>query len=146
MGRAIHNHADALANEEGHPILFFDGECNLCNSTVDFVIHRDRKRSFRYAALGSPSADRLLPEDLPEKHNLESFILLQDGKSYVRSEASLRVARWLPFPWKLCSLFLLVPSFLRDPVYRFIARRRYEMFGKRSTCRVPSPEERELFL
>ncbi len=149
MGRAStaqQRDEEALSKIADHPVLFFDGECNLCNSTIDFVIRRDRKRNFRYAALGSAVADSLLPDDLPEKHNLESFILLVEGKTYVRSEASLRVATWLPFPWNLCRLLLLIPSVLRDPVYRFVSRRRYEMFGKRATCRVPSPEERELFL
>ena len=132
--------------DEGHAVLFFDGECNLCNSTIDFVIRRDRHRRFRYATLGSAAANRLLPDDLPEKHNLESFILLDKDGIFVRSEASLRVARQLPFPWKLLAALLVIPAAWRNPTYRYIARRRYELFGKRATCRVPTDAERGLFL
>jgi len=127
-------------------IVLFDGVCNLCDSTVLFVIDRDPEGRFRFASLQSEVGARLLAEhDLPED-TLDTFVLIEDGRAFVRSTAALRVARRLPFPWWLLGAFLLVPAALRDPVYRWVARNRYRWFGTRESCRVPTPELRERFL
>ncbi|MCA8960851.1 MAG: DUF393 domain-containing protein [Planctomycetes bacterium] len=130
---------------EGPFVVCFDGVCNLCNSAVDFIVRRDRARRFRYTPLGSNTAERLLPDGLPEKHDRDSFVLIDDRGIWVRSDAALRVARHLTFPWSLARVFLIVPRPIRDAVYRWIARHRYEWFGKRDHCRVPTEEERTLF-
>ena len=129
------------------PILLFDGVCNLCDATVQFVIENDPKGRFRFASLQSEAARRLLaerdgpaPEELPD-----SVVLLDDDGVHVHSDAALRTARRLRFPVALLGLLALLPRFLRDPGYRWIARNRYRWFGKQETCWVPTPELRERF-
>ncbi len=127
-------------------ILFFDGHCNLCNNSVDFVITRDKKRVFRFAPLQGETAKDVLGDVNIDLEHPDSFVLSKDNKVYFRSTAALMVARQLGFPWSLTSLFLVVPPFIRDAVYNLIARNRYKWFGRKETCRLPSPEERSLFL
>jgi len=127
-------------------ILFFDGHCNLCNNSVDFVITRDKKRVFRFAPLQGETAKDVLGVVNIDLEHPDSFVLSKDNKVYFRSTAALMVARQLGFPWSLTSLFLVVPPFIRDAVYNLIARNRYKWFGRKETCRLPSPEERSLFL
>jgi predicted DCC family thiol-disulfide oxidoreductase YuxK len=127
-------------------IIFFDGVCNLCNSTVDFLISRDTKRHFRYASLQSDAGQAML-----RKHNLPtsefgSFLYLDGDKLHTKSSGALRVALKLGGFWTLMGIFLIVPPFIRNAVYDLIAKHRYRWFGKRETCRLPTPEERTLFL
>lgn len=126
-------------------VLLFDGECNFCNDTINFVIDRDPQERFRFASLQSALGERLVAEHKlsPE---LASSVLIERGQAYTGSTASLRAARYLRFPWSLLSLFLLVPRFLRDPAYAWFAARRYKFFGKSDVCRVPTPELRRRFL
>jgi predicted DCC family thiol-disulfide oxidoreductase YuxK len=131
-----------LPAEGDRPVILFDGVCNLCTGSVQFVIERDSRKRFRFASLQSPVAERLLGQ----RDDLESMILVQDGKTYRKSGAALRIARQLDGLWPLLALFLVVPRFLRDAVYDWIGRRRYRMFGKRDTCWVPRPELAERFL
>lgn len=126
--------------------MFFDGHCNLCNNSVDFVITRDKKRVFRFAPLQGETAKDVLGDVNIDLEHPDSFVLSKDNKVYFRSTAALMVARQLGFPWSLTSLFLVVPPFIRDAVYNLIARNRYKWFGRKETCRLPSPEERSLFL
>lgn len=127
-------------------IIFFDGVCNLCNTTVDFLISRDAKRHFRYASLQSEAGQSML-----RKHNLPtsefgSFLYLDGDTLHTKSSGALRVAVKLGGFWTLMGVFLIVPPFIRNAVYDLIAKHRYRWFGKRETCRVPTPEERTLFL
>lgn len=130
------------------PIVLFDGICNLCNGTVQFVIRRDRARRFRFAPLQSEAAARACAQaGVPIPGSDPGSMLLILGDRVVdRSTAALQIARRLPFPWPLCAVFLLVPKVLRDLVYRVIARNRYRWFGKNESCMVPTPELRERFL
>lgn len=128
------------------PILFFDGVCNLCNASVNFVLKRDKAGRFRFATLQSPAAAELLDPFGLKASDLDTVVLLEDGRAYTRSTAALRVARRLRFPWNLLYAFILLPRFVRDPLYRFVARRRYRWFGKTETCRVPTPEVRSRFV
>ncbi len=127
-------------------ILFFDGHCNLCNNSVDFVITRDKKHMFRFAPLQGETAKDVLDDVNIDLEHPDSFVLSKDNEVYFRSTAALMVARQLGFPWSLMSVFLVVPPFIRDAVYNLIARNRYKWFGRKETCRLPSPEERRLFL
>jgi len=127
-------------------ILFFDGHCNLCNNSVDFVITRDKKHVFRFAPLQGETAKDVLGDVNIDLEHPDSFVLSKDNEVYFRSTAALMVARQLGFPWSLMSVFLVVPPFIRDAVYNLIARNRYKWFGRKETCRLPSPEERSLFL
>jgi predicted DCC family thiol-disulfide oxidoreductase YuxK len=126
-------------------ILLFDGECNLCNGAVDFVIRRDKKRQFRFAALQSPAGARLR-QSLSIPPQVDSLVLIEDGVAYIRSSAALRVAGRLNMPWPLLWVFMLVPRVIRDAVYECIARNRYRWLGKRDTCRVATEEERSRFI
>jgi len=125
-----------------HSIVLFDGVCNLCNGFVQFILPRDRTGRFRCASLQSEAARRLLKGDAPE----ETIVLIEEGKTYLKSAAALRIARRLRFPWPLLYAFVVVPRGLRDMVYDWVARHRYCWFGKRDACMVPYPQWRGRFL
>lgn len=124
------------------PTVFFDGHCNLCNGFVDFVINRTHALVF--APLQGSTAKQKLPEPLTKE--LETLVLLWEEKIYLQSDAVIRIAWIMGGPWKLLAIALILPRWLRDFFYRFVAKRRYIWFGKRDTCRLPTPEERALFL
>jgi predicted DCC family thiol-disulfide oxidoreductase YuxK len=131
---------------ESHPIVLFDGVCNLCNGAIDFIIQRDPQRRFRFASLQSRVGRELLTRHGMDPEEMSSLVLVEDGKVYLRSAGALRIAGQLRFPWNLGYVFIAVPTPLRDVVYRWIARNRYRWFGKRDVCRLPTPEERATFL
>jgi predicted DCC family thiol-disulfide oxidoreductase YuxK len=129
-----------------HPVVLFDGVCNLCNATVVFVIERDAAGRFRFASLQSDAARTLLagvdaPADLPD-----SIVLIEGDRLYTQSSAILRIAKGLRFPWPLLYAFMIIPRPLRDWLYSLIAARRYGWFGKRDSCMVPTAELRQRFL
>jgi predicted DCC family thiol-disulfide oxidoreductase YuxK len=129
-------------------ILLFDGVCNLCNAAVQFVLARDTKQYFRFASLQSEAGGRLLREHgipIPEG-DPSSMVVIEDGRAFERSSAALRIVRHLGWPWKLLYAFVVVPRFLRDAMYRFIANHRYAWFGKKDACLMPTPELRARFL
>jgi predicted DCC family thiol-disulfide oxidoreductase YuxK len=128
--------------EADRSVILFDGVCNLCTRSVQFVIERDARKRFRFASLQSPVAERLLGR----REDLESVILLQNGKTYRKSGAALRIARRLDGLWPLLAVLLVIPGFMRDAVYDWIGRRRYRMFGKREVCWTPRPDLAERFL
>ena len=123
-------------------IIFFDGVCNLCNGFVDFVIDRDGG-IHKFASLQGETAQKILGE---RAIVLDSVILWSDGKILEKSSAALSIANEMGFPWALSGIFWLVPRFLRDWVYDFVAKNRYRFFGKRETCRLPTPGEKARFL
>lgn len=127
-------------------LLLFDGVCTLCNASVDFVIRRDSKRRFRFASLQSEVGQRILREHGRSQTEFDSVLYLRDGVLMEKSGAALRIAKNLDGLWPVMTVFLLIPPVIRDAVYAWIARNRYAWFGKRETCRVPSAEERSLFL
>jgi predicted DCC family thiol-disulfide oxidoreductase YuxK len=129
-----------------NPIIFFDGVCNLCNSSVNFIIDRDKNRYFRYSALQSDTAAKYLSNLEPNHTDLGTILLLENGKVYAKSTAALRIARKLSTLWPLLYVFIIIPPFLRNIIYDFIARNRYKWFGKQETCRIPEPELKSLFL
>lgn len=113
---------------------------------VNFIIRRDKKKIFRFAALQSTAGQRILEEwHLPTTDH-DSFIMIDRGKIYQRSSAALRLYNKLPWYWKWTQLFWIFPKFLRDAVYGLIARNRYRWFGKKETCVIPSPDVKERFL
>jgi simple sugar transport system substrate-binding protein len=129
-----------------HPVILFDGECNLCNASVDFVMRRDRSGHYRFASLQSGIARQLLGARRSVDTLPDSVVLLDGGGTYERSSAALRILRTLGFPWSLFFPLMMVPRPIRDWVYDRIARNRYRWFGKRDTCRLPAPAERARFL
>lgn len=131
---------------ENHKIILFDGVCNLCNASVDFLIRHDKNDIFRFASLQSDIGIELQKKFNLDPEELKTFFLIDGDKYYSRSTAALRAAKELGFPWNLAYIFILVPPFIRNGVYRLISRYRYKWFGKRSTCRLPTPEEKAKFL
>jgi predicted DCC family thiol-disulfide oxidoreductase YuxK len=127
------------------PLVLFDGVCNLCNGAVQFIIRRDPKAEFQFAPLTSAAASRALAS-LPSRELPDSVVLVDDGRIYTRSDAALRIARGLRFPWPLAYAFAVVPRGLRDWVYDAVASRRYRWFGRRDQCTIPGPSIRERFL
>ena len=127
------------------PIIFFDGVCNLCNSSVQFVIKKDKDNKFRFASLQSQAGQEILQQFNLSQSDFNSFILFEDGKLYTRSTAALRVLSQLR-GWKWSRIFNVVPRFLRDGVYNVVARNRYKWFGKQESCMVPSPDLVSRFL
>jgi predicted DCC family thiol-disulfide oxidoreductase YuxK len=131
--------------ESEPPVAFFDGVCNLCNGTVNFLIDRDRRGRLRFAPLqGSTFAEVALRR--PELRGVDSFVLKEGGRVHVRSAAAVRILMALGGPWRLAGALLAVPRPLRDRLYDFVARRRYRWFGRSESCRMPTPELRARFL
>lgn len=125
-------------------IVFFDGVCGLCNSSVDFLIQKDTQRNLKYSPQQGDSIKSLDIHVNPE--NMESIIFYSEGNIYEKSRAVAAIASKLPYPWKLGSLVRFIPTFIADPIYNWIARNRYRWFGKKESCRLPTPEERAYFL
>ena len=129
-----------------HPVVLFDGVCNLCNSVVQFVIKQDRKSRFRFASLQSPFGQQILHRFNLPNTEFNSFIYLENGKLYTKSTAALRLAKTLGGPWKLLYGFMLVPPFIRNGVYNWVARNRYKWYGKQETCWLPTPDLKLRFI
>lgn len=127
-------------------ILFFDGYCSLCNGLVDWLIRRDHHHRLQFSSLQGETAKVHLPSAYRSTGDVDTVLFLKDGKIYERSTAILYVLMELGFPWSLMGVFLLVPRFLRNAIYRLIAKNRYAFFGKRETCRVPTKDEKQKLL
>lgn len=129
-----------------NPIVLFDGYCNLCNTSVNFIIKNDVKRNFRFTQLQSETGKRIIAEyKIPDK-NFDSVILHQNKKIFLKSSAVLEIIKQLQFPFNLFIIFKIIPKYFRDKVYDFIASNRYNWFGKRKECGIPSSEIRDLFI
>ena len=133
-------------NTNQKKIILFDGVCNLCNTSVAFVIQRDKKDIFRFAALQEEPGKSLL-----EKHNIDtaqtdSIILLDGDKAYTKSTAALKIAKNLGGGYPLLYGFMVIPNFIRNWVYNYVAKNRYKWYGKKESCMIPTPELRSKFL
>ena len=126
-------------------IVLFDGVCNLCNRSVDFIIRHEKSHKLQFASLQSDVGKSIVNksglDEIPD-----SVMLYVDGKLLIRSDAVLAINTYLKRPYAYGLIFKYVPKILRDSVYNLIAKNRYRWFGKRETCRVPSADERERFL
>ena len=130
-----------------YKVILFDGVCNLCNGTVNFIIKRDKKQMFRYVTLQSNYAKNMLDKaDKTKVKGMDSVLLFEEGKIYYKSTAALKIARDLPGFWKLFYTFIVIPVPLRDIIYDYIAKNRYKWFGKKEECMIPTEEIKELFL
>ncbi|HWB24275.1 MAG TPA: DCC1-like thiol-disulfide oxidoreductase family protein [Chitinophagaceae bacterium] len=132
-------------SQVSHPVILFDGICNLCDSSVQFVIRHDSKRKFRFASLQSTFGQEVLRQFKLPPMELNSFILLENNTLYTRSTGALKVAKKLDGMISWLYAFIIVPPFMRNAVYNFIARNRYKWFGKKDACWLPSPALRDLF-
>lgn len=128
-----------------HAIIFFDGVCNLCNSSVQYVLKRDKKNVFRFAALQSEFTKRFF-SDRQFRPKTDSIVLYYDNAFYTESTAALKIARHLQFPSNLWYVCIIIPAPLRNALYRLVAKSRYKWFGRRESCMMPSPETANKFM
>ena len=135
-----------MSREAAHPIVLFDGVCNLCNRSVVHIIRHDPKARFRLASLQSPIGRELVAQHGLDPDALDTIVLIDRGKVYTKSDAALRIARRLRGPSRFWWTARLVPRPVRDAAYDLVARNRYRWFGKRDECMVPRPGDRERFL
>ncbi len=133
-------------NVANHKVILFDGVCNLCNGAITFIIDRDASDLFRYAPLQSNIGKELAIKHHIDLKSVDSIILVTEKRAYTKSTAALKIAKHLNGGWPLLSLFLIIPKFIRDWVYDFIARNRYKWFGKKEACMIPTPELKSKFL
>jgi len=129
-----------------NPVIFFDGVCNLCTGSVQFIIKHDPKHYFRFASLQSELGQQFLQQNGLSADTFDSFIVWEDGKYYTESTAALRVVRKLNGLWSGLYAFILLPAFIRNSVYKLIARNRYRWFGKKEVCWLPTAELNSLFI
>jgi predicted DCC family thiol-disulfide oxidoreductase YuxK len=129
-----------------HPVILFDGVCNLCSGAVQFIIKRDKKNLFKFASLQSAFGQDVLNKYNLPTHELSSFILLENDGIYTRSTGALKVAKQLSGGWPLLYAFIIVPRFIRDGVYNYVAKNRYRWFGKKQECWLPTPTLKNKFL
>ena len=127
-------------------IILFDGLCNLCNSAVNFVIKRDKNNRIQFAPLQSETAGALLKDSIVNAFEFKSFVFIEEGKLFTESTAALKVCRYLSGLWPLCYGFMVVPRFIRDSIYKWIAKNRYKWFGQKDQCMIPTPELSAKFL
>jgi predicted DCC family thiol-disulfide oxidoreductase YuxK len=128
------------------PLILFDGVCNLCNGSVQFVIKHDKESKFLFASLQSDKGQEILKHLGLKTDNFDSFILLDKGKIYTKSSGVLKEAAILGGWFKIFTIFYLVPTFIRDLFYSFVAKNRYRFFGKKDSCMIPTPELKARFL
>ncbi|MBS1731015.1 MAG: thiol-disulfide oxidoreductase DCC family protein [Bacteroidetes bacterium] len=133
-------------NQIKHPIIFFDGVCNLCNASVQFVIRHDKRRQFRFASLQSKLGMQFLQDHHLPREDFDTFILYKNSKIYTKSSGALQCAKHLAAPWSWLYIFIIIPKFIRDFIYTLIAKNRYRWFGKKDSCWLPTLELRNLFL
>jgi len=129
-----------------YKIILFDGVCNLCNTSVTYVIMRDKKDIFRFAALQEEPGKSLLAQHNINMSQTDSIILVDGAKAYTKSTAALKIARHLGGLYPLLYGFMLVPKFIRNWVYDYVAKNRYKWYGKKDSCMIPTPELRRKFL
>lgn len=126
-------------------IILFDGICNFCNQSVQFILKRDPNGLFKFASLQGETA-KLLLKKYDFNNEINSFVLIENERIFIKSDAALRICRNLKGPWKLLSIFRIIPPFIRDFLYDVIAANRYKWFGKKESCMLPSQVWKKRFL
>jgi len=130
----------------GQPVILFDGVCNFCNGMVNFVIKRDKNAALKFSTLQSEIGQNLLTANNFQDPDLRSFVFIEKGELYTRSTAALKVCKYMKGLWPLMYGFIIVPKFIRDGIYNWLAKNRYRWFGKKEVCMVPTPELQSRFL
>jgi predicted DCC family thiol-disulfide oxidoreductase YuxK len=135
-----------MQTNDQNSIILFDGICNLCNSSVKFILKRDKKKQFIFASLQSDAAENILLHHKYKKNGLNSIILIHRDKIYEKSSAVLNIFLVLGMPWRLFSVFYILPLSWRDFLYDFIAQNRYKWFGKKDSCIMMLPKHKNRFI
>lgn len=132
---------------ENKKLVLFDGVCNLCNNSVTWIIKRDNNNVFLFAPLQSEVGTKIIDKFNIDTSKTDSILLFESsGRLSIKSSAALRIASGLGWPWKIMSVFLIIPGIIRNVVYDYIARNRYKWYGKREACMIPTPELKSKFL
>lgn len=131
---------------QGHPIVLVDGVCHFCQGLTKWIIKRDPEGKYHFASLQSDVAKELLKKGNLSTDSMDTFVLIENGKYYTRSTAALRLAKGLKFPYPLLYVFIIIPKFIRNAAYNWVARNRYRWFGKDEACMLPTPEIKDRFL
>tara|TARA_R110002020_G_scaffold432079_5_gene642131 strand:- start:294 stop:698 length:405 start_codon:yes stop_codon:yes gene_type:complete len=129
-----------------HKIILFDGVCNFCNSTINFVIRKDIEDKFRFASLQGETGKLLLEKYKIDTLATDSIVLIENDKAYTKSTAALHIARGLKGWYSLLYGFMIIPKFLRNTIYDYVARNRYKWFGKKDSCMLPNPSIKTKFI
>ncbi len=132
--------------EKDKPIILFDGVCNFCNSSVNFIINRDSEKKILFASLQSETGQKLLKQFNLPTENFTSLVLVSGDEFFTKSDAGLRIAKMLDGGWKTLYITKIIPRFIRNFIYDLIANNRYKIFGKSDHCMLPTKEVRERFL
>ena len=135
-----------MKDENLYKIILFDGVCNLCNSSVNFIITHDPKNKFKFAALQSDVGASLIQKYGIDTSITDSIILIDNQKAFVKASAALRIAKYLNKGYPLLYGFIIIPNSIRNWVYDYIAKNRYKWYGKKDSCMIPTPELKEKFL
>ncbi len=128
------------------PLVIFDGLCNFCDASVNFILKKDHRQYFLFSPNQEGKGYEILNDHAIDSQEVNTLYLYENGKLYDRSTAALRISRRLVFPWNLCYGLIVVPKFIRDFIYAFIAKNRYKWFGKKESCRIPTSDERGRFV
>ena len=135
-----------MNKQSTHSIILFDGVCNLCNGAVNFVIKRDPRNVFKFTPLQENVGTVLLKKYAIDPQKIDSIVLIENGNVYIKSSAALRIARKMSGLWPLLYVCMVIPRFIRNGVYDFIAKNRYKWFGRKEQCMIPTPGLKEKFL
>jgi predicted DCC family thiol-disulfide oxidoreductase YuxK len=127
------------------PVVLFDGVCNFCNRMVNFAIRNDKRARLKFAPLQSKAGKTLIKE-FNISPMADTIVFIEKGKAYTYANASIRICKYLDWPAKILYAFIIIPSFISQPFYKWIARNRYKWFGKKENCMVPTPDMRERFI
>tara|TARA_R110002049_G_scaffold308819_1_gene514236 strand:- start:38928 stop:39344 length:417 start_codon:yes stop_codon:yes gene_type:complete len=128
-------------------LILFDGICNLCNSSVQYIIKHDKKDVFMFTALQSKTGQKIIKEFNIDTTKTDSILLYAPEKGIeYKSTAALKIALYLGFPRNLMGVFFIIPTFIRNWVYDYIAKNRYKWYGKKEACMIPTPELKSMFL
>ncbi|HAN77513.1 MAG TPA: thiol-disulfide oxidoreductase [Bacteroidales bacterium] len=128
-----------------NPVVLFDGVCNLCNSSVQFIIRHDSENRFKFAALQSEIANQIFEQLMLEKPTVDSIILVENGNIYTQSDAVLRIGKLLNIYTYALKLYAALPAKFRNFLYALVAKNRYFFFGKQNQCTIPTPELKQRF-
>jgi len=127
-------------------VVIFDGVCNLCARSVRFILDHEADQTLRFTPLQSAAGSRLMRELGLDPDDARTFVLIADGKAYVKSDAAIRLSRYFRRAWKPLGLIKIIPRWIRDRVYDVVARNRYRWFGRLDSCMVPTPDLRTRFI
>ena len=135
-----------LPSINNNQILLFDGLCNLCNGSVNFILKRDKTGKFKFASLQSEIGIKVCEKYNIDHNIIDSFVLLKNDMIFIKSYAILEVLKDLPIGWKLFRIGIILPKIIRDYLYDFVAKYRYRIFGKKDECPIPTNDVQDRFL